>query len=320
MNPKLQNCLQEYKFDIYNNEEQKIIAAITSFQQLVPSDLPSDKLDIFEEHFENALGTFALVKKLQKTEKEYDLFAKDYRDLHFSVRKKEKKIRKIDKRIKKLEAEIRNLDKDNVSEKNKIELKIEDYKLEIEEITKQIPENWLSKNKEFEIILKAKNTRTKRYRKNVDQAYDNLDQIAMFIKEHEKLNELSSEINNLKKNIVKEDYEHSISIIDSLFEKIGEISGTEEFANRLDDLYSLIDSEEKDINKISEANSEAIILFDKEVKWRKDAAKNLMPELEKYNLVIKDNIGLRLQSRLTKDQAKFVAKCNSIHRDISLNF
>ena len=45
-----------------------------------------------------------------------------------------------------------------------------------------------------------------------------------------------------------------------------------------------------------------------------------MPKLQEYNLVIKDNIGLRLQSRLTKEQAKFVARCNSIHRDISLNF
>ena len=320
MNPKLQNCLQEYKFDIYNNEEQKIIAAITGFQQLVPSDLPGDKLDIFEEHFENALGTFALVKKLQKTEKEYNLFAEDYRDFHFSVRKKEKKIRKIDKRIKNLEAEIRNLDKDNMSAKNKIELKIEDYKLEIEEITKQIPENWLSKNKEFEIILKAKNTRTKRYRKNVDEAYDNLDQIVMFIKDHEKLNELSPDVNNLRKNIGNEDYKNSISIIDNLFEKLGEISGTEEFANRLDDLYSFLDSEEIEVNKISDASSEVYMLFEKEVNWRKDAEKNLMPELEKYNSVIKNNIGLRLQSRLTKDQAIFVAKCNSIHRDISLNF
>jgi tripartite ATP-independent transporter DctM subunit len=320
MNPKLQHCLQDYKFAIYNNEEQKIIAAITGFQQLVPPNLPNDKLDIFEEHFENALGTFALVKKLQKTEEEYNLFAKDYRDLHFSVRKKEKKIRKTNKRIEKLKSEIRNLEKDNVAEKNKIELKIEDYKLEIDEIKKQIPENWLSRNKEFEIIQKAKNTQTKRYRKNVDQAYDNLDQIAIFIKDHEKLNELSSDINNLKKNIVNEDYENSISIIDGLFEKLGEISGTEEFANKLDDLYSLLDSEEKDFNKISDVSSEALILFDNEVKWRKDAEENLMSELEKYNLVIKNNIGLRLQSRLTKDQAKFVAKCNSIHRDISLNF
>ena len=320
MNPKLQYCLQEYKFAIYNNEEQKIKTAILDFQKLIPPNLPIDKQEIFEEHFENALGTFALVKKLQKTEKEYNLFVKDYRDLHYGARKREKKIRKIENRIEKLKAEIRNLDKDKVGEKNKIKLKIEDYKLEIDEIAKQIPENWKIRNKEFEIINKAKNTQTKRYRKNVDQAYDNLDKIAMFIKDHDKLNELSSDINNLKKNIVNEDYQNSTSIIDSLFEKLGEISGTEEFANRLDDLYSLIDSEEKDVSKISDASSEVIMLFDNEIKWRKNASENLMPELEKYNLVIKNNIGLRLQSRLTKDQAKFVAKCNSIHRDISLNF
>ena len=320
MNPKLQNCLQEYKFDIYNNEEQKIIAAITGFQQLVPSNLPGDKLDIFEEHFENALGTFALVKKLQKTEEEYNLFAEDYRDFHFSVRKKEKRIRKIDKRIEKLESAIRNLDKDNVAEKNKIELKIEDYKLEIKEITKQIPENWLSRNKEFEIIHKAKNTQTKRYRKNVDQAYDNLDQIAMFIKDHEKLNELSPEIIELKNTINNKNYENSISIIDNLFEKLGEISGTEEFANKLDDLISIIDNDEIDEEKLLSASSETFGLFDTEISWRKDANKNLLPELMKYNSVIKNNIGLRLQSKLTTEQAKFVARCNSVHRDISLNF
>ena len=320
MNPKLQHCLQEYKFDIYNNDEQKITAAIKNFEQLVPSDLPNDKLDIFEEHFENALDTFALVKKLQKTENKYDLFAEDYRDLHFNVRKKQKKMRKIDDKIEKLKAEIRNLDQDKVAQKNKIELKIEDYKLEIEEIKKQIPENWVSKNKEFEAIQKAKNTQTKRYKKNVDEAYDNLDQIAMFIKDGENLQKLSSEIQDLKYEINNKNYQNSISIIDSLFEKISEISGTEEFANKLDDLYSLVDSEEIDENKIADANSEVFILFDKEVNWRKDAAQNLMPELEKYNEVIKNNIGLRLQSRLTKEQAKFVASCNSIHRDISLNF
>ena len=320
MNPKLQHCLQDYKFEIYNNDEQKIRAAILEFQKSVPSNLPNDKMDIFEEHFDNALGTFALVKKLQKTEEEYSLFAKDYRDLHYGVRKKEKKIRKINMRIEKLESSIRNLDKDNLSEKNKIELKIEDYKLEIDEIKKQIPENWISRNKEFEIIQKAKNTQTKRYRKNVDEAYDNLDQIALFIIDHDKLNELAPVISDLKKNISNEDYENSLTKIDNLFEKLGEISGTEEFANRLDDLYSSIDNEEIDANKIADASLGVFTLFDQELKWRKDASVNLMPAIEKYNLVIKHNIGLRLQSRLTKDQAKLVAKCNSVHRDISLNF
>ena len=111
------------------------------------------------------------------------------------------------------------------------------------------------------------------------------------------------------------------SVSDSnIFEKLGEISGTDEFANKLDDLYSSIDSENVDTNKIADSSSEVFMLFDQELKWRKDAAVNLMPAIEKYNLVIKHNIGLRLQSRLTKEQAKLVAKCNSVHRDISLNF
>ena len=320
MNPKLQYCLQEYKFAIYNTEEQRITNAIKDMQKLTPTNLPMDKLDIFEEHFDNALGTFAIVKKLQKTEEEYELFTKDYRDLHFSVRKIEKKIRKTGKKIEKTKAEIRNLDDDNLSDKNKLELKIENYKLEIKELQNKVPENWKAKNGEFEILHKAKNTRTKRYRKNVDEAYETLDQIVMFINDNEQLKELSPEIKELKYNIDNKNYENTTSIIDSLFEKLGEISGTEEFANKLDDLISVIDNDEVDEQKLIEVSSEAFGLFNLEVSWRDDANKNLMPELIKYNDVIKHNIGLRLQSRLTKEQAKFVARCNSVHRDISLNF
>ena len=320
MNPKLQYCLQEYKFAIYNNEEQRITNAIKDMQKLTPSNLPTDKLDIFEEHFDNALGTFAIVKKLQKTEEEYEIFIKDYRDLHFDVRKIQKKIRKIDEKIKKTKSEIRNLDDDNLADKNKLELKIENYELEITELENKIPENWTTRNAEFEILHKAKNTRTKRYRKNVDEAYETLDQIMMFINDNEKLKELSPEIKELKYNIDNKNYENAISIIDGLFEKLGEISGTEEFANKLDDLISVIDNDEIDQQKLIEASSETFNLFNLEVSWRDDANKNLLPELIKYNDVIKHNIGLRLQSRLTKEQAKFVARCNSVHRDISLNF
>ena len=320
INPKLQHCLQEYKFDIYKNDEQRIKAAIANFEKLTPTNLPNDKLDIFEEHFENAFGTFALVNKLQKAENEYNLFAKDYRDLHFSVRKKEKKIRKLDNKIEKLKSEIRNLDKDETADKNKLDLKIENYQLEIEELKKEVPKIWKSKNEEFKIIQKTKNTRTKRYRKNVDEAYDNLDLIVMFIQDHEKLDGLSPQINDLKYAINNKNYENSISIIDSLFENLGEISGTEEFANKLDDLISAIDNEEIDEEELFTLSSDTFNLFNKEISWRKDANKNLLPELMKYNSVINNNIGLRRQSKLTNEQAKFVAKCNSIHRDVSLNF
>ena len=142
----------------------------------------------------------------------------------------------------------------------------------------------------------------------------------MFINDHEKLKNLSAEIKDLKYSINNKDYENSILIIDNLFEKLSEISGTEEFANKLDDLITVIDNDEVDEQKLLLASSDTFTLFDQEVSWREDANKNLLPELIKYNEVIKHNIGLRLQSRLTKEQAKFVARCNSVHRDISLNF
>ena len=320
MNPKIQYCLQKYKFAIYNNDQQKIKTAILDFQEQVPSSLPADKQEIFEEHFENSLGTFALVKKLQKTEEEYNLFAENYKDLHFIVRKKQKKIIKIEKKIKKLEAEIRNLYQGQSDAKNKINLKIENYKLEIDELNNEIPKEWKVQNKEFQVIHKSKNNQTRKYRKNVDQAYDNLQQIIMFINDHEKLKELSSEIKELKYNIDNKNYENSILIIDNLVKKLGKISGTEAFANKLDDLKPVIDNDVVDEQKLVEASSETLGLFNLEVSWRDDAKKNLLPELIKYNDVIKHNIGLRLQNRLTKEQAKFVARCNSVHRDISLNF
>ena len=320
MNPKLQDCLQEYKFAIYNEQEQVIRAAISDFEQSIPSNIPVDKLDIFEEHVEYALDTFVLVKKLQKTEKEYNLFAEDYRDLHFSVRKKEKKIRKIEERIEKLKAEIRNLDDDKLDTKNKIELKIENYELEIEEIIKDVPENWIAKNKEFQIIHKAKNTQTKRYRKNVDEAYDLLLQISLFIEDAEKLENVKSEFNKLKDSIESEAYEDALSEIDNIFEKISEISGLEEVANKLDDLYSALDAEELNKEDINNFSKDTFNLVDQELEWRKAAAIDLLPKLKKYNEIIKNNIGLRLQSKLTKEQAKFVAACNSVHKDISLNF
>ena len=207
-----------------------------------------------------------------------------------------------------------------MANKNKLELKIENYKLEIDEINKSIPETWKSKNEKFQILHKAKNTRTKRYRKNVDEAYDTLDQIALFINDHENLKNLSSEIKELKFSLDNKDYDNSISIIDNLFEKLGEISGSDEFANKLDDLITVIDNDEIDEEKLLLTSSETFDLFDQEVSWRQEANKKLLPELIKYNEVIKHNIGLRLQSRLTKEQAKFVARCNSVHRDISLNF
>ena len=67
---------------------------------------------------------------------------------------------------------------------------------------------------------------------------------------------------------------------------------------------------------IDEANKNFLL----EKQWRTKAEKNLLPKLIKFDDVIKNNMGLRKQDKLTKEQALYVASCRAVHKDISLNF
>ena len=320
MNPKLQYCLQEYKFANYSNNADVINKSITDFDDIILANLPADKLSYFQRHVDNSKYSFELVNEVKSTETLYNDYAVDYRDLHFKTRKKQKKILKLNKKIDKYKAEIRNLDDEDVSDKNKLEQKIENVKLEIDEISSQIPEEWKSKNDEFNKINKAKNLATRKYRKTVDNAYEDLLLIKSFINDGEKFEELEQEMKLLKNKIDNRGYIDAIEFIDNIFEKVGEISGSDEFADKLDYLITLMDEDEVDFEKLQTSTVDTIALFEQEVSWRKNFKKKYMDRINAHDKVISETIGLRLQSKLTKEQAIYVSKCNSIHRDISLNF
>mgnify|MGYP000521582906 FL=1 len=320
MNPKLQYCLQEYKFANFETNGDQIKTSINEFDDIILANLPADKLSYFQRHVDNSKYSFELVDEVKSAQSIYDDYAVDYRDLHFKTRKKQKKILKLNKKIDKYKAEIRNLDDEDVSDKNKILQKIENVKLEIEEIQNTIPQEWKSKNDEFNKINKAKNLAVKKYKKTVDNAYEDLLLIKEFINHGEKFEELSQDMKLLKSKIDNRGYIDAIEFIDNIFEKVGEISGSDEFADKLDYLITLMDEDEVDFEKLQSSANDTYVLFQQEIDWRKNFKKKHMDKITAHDKVISETIGLRLQSKLTKEQAIYVSRCNSIHRDISLNF
>ena len=320
MNPKLQYCLQEYKFANFETNGDQIKTSINEFDDIILANLPADKLSYFQRHVDNSKYSFELVDEVKSAQSIYDDYAVDYRDLHFKTRKKQKKILKLNKKIDKYKAEIRNLDDEDVSDKNKILQKIENVKLEIEEIQNTIPQEWKSKNDEFNKINKAKNLAVKKYKKTVDNAYEDLLLIKEFINHGEKFEELSQDMKLLKSKIDNRGYIDAIEFIDNIFEKVGEISGSDEFADKLDYLITLMDEDEVDFEKLQTSANDTYVLFQQEIDWRKNFKKKYMDKINAHDKIISETIGLRLQSKLTKEQAIYVSRCNSIHRDISLNF
>ena len=320
MNPKLQYCLQEYKFANFETNGDQIKTSINEFDDIILANLPADKLSYFQRHVDNSKYSFELVDEVKSAQSIYDDYAVDYRDLHYKTRKKQKKILKLNKKIDKYKAEIRNLDDEDVSDKNKILQKIENVKLEIEEIQNTIPQEWKSKNDEFNKINKAKNLAVKKYKKTVDNAYEDLLLIKEFINHGEKFEELSQDMKLLKSKIDNRGYIDAIEFIDNIFEKVGEISGSDEFADKLDYLITLMDEDEVDFEKLQSSANDTYVLFQQEIDWRKNFKKKHMDKINAHDKIISETIGLRLQSKLTKEQAIYVSRCNSIHRDISLNF
>ncbi len=144
--------------------------------------------------------------------------------------------------------------------------------------------------------------------------------IKSFINDGEKFEELEQEMKLLKNKIDNRGYIDAIEFIDNIFEKVGEISGSDEFADKLDYLITLMDEDEVDFEKLQTSMVDTFALFEQEVSWRKNFKKKYMDRINAHDKVISETIGLRLQSKLTKEQAIYVSKCNSIHRDISLNF
>ena len=100
---------------------------------------------------------------------------------------------------------------------------------------------------------------------------------------------------------------------------LDKIAGAELIKDKITKSRRILKKDNPDLNKILSLLMEAKNMYNSEIKWRNRAKLELLPQLEEFDNSIKDTIGLRLQERLTTEQAKFVSKCRSVHRDISLN-
>ena len=320
LNPRLQECIQEYKFNLYSEKGDSIRKSINSISSIDINYLPDEKKDIFVQNFEKALLTFDLVENLKQEEKQLAAYSQDYKSLHQKVRKIQKSIFKNEKRIKQLNKDIRYLEEDDILEdKIKIERKIEIIELENITLQNKIPKNWdVDHNKYKELSNNRKKAQTK-YKRNVDEVYKNIKYFKLMIKDLTELIKLEDQINSLgtKSEISLDQAMLNMKEVEKNLDKI---SGAELIKDKITKSRRILKKNDPDMSKVLSLLNEANNIFVVEKEWRKRAKNDLLPQLNEFDNAIKDTIGLRLQERLTLEQAKFVSRCRSSHKDISLNF
>ncbi|SVE15416.1 uncharacterized protein METZ01_LOCUS468270, partial [marine metagenome] len=244
-------CIQEYKFELYENNGDIIKNNINEISSLDLSYLPESNKDFLENTFINAILTFELVDNLKKTQSNLEDYGKNYRPLHLSVRKIQKRQFKIDYKIKKLEKEKRYLERENQTDKvNRMQLEIDKLNKEKIEIAKKIPLNWDDAHNEYKALAMEKKKAVTKYRRNVDSVYKNIQMTKLIIIDKNKLN-IDSEILNLKEIIFNESKDDGMNRIKSIEKILNEIAGAELIKEKLSKARRSLKKDDADINKIN---------------------------------------------------------------------
>jgi len=127
------------------------------------------------------------------------------------------------------------------------------------------------------------------------------------------LEQLSTKIEGLKSK-------QASKLIAQTSKLFSPIEGTKAIKKHLSKARKALRGKKANLEKAQKLIAKAVKAYQTDLQWRQRAKTELLPGLQTYDLAIRNTIGLRLQDKLPEEQALSVASCNSVHRDISLNF
>ena len=322
VNPRLQYCIENYTFDIYQTEGDAIRNAIAGARQWDLSYLPKKLQDATEESFDDAEATFDLMTAINEAELAVSAAAPAYQPLHTQVRHLQQQMRKLDAEAAELD-DILNLLQHNDADSPRIAI-IEGQLSELEARHKaledQIPANWQQQHDVFAKLQKAENQARNKYRRTADSAYEPVVELKNIIADNEKLATFQQEFNELAALVASQEPEQAAETIADFRSKLKSAEGTSKISSALNKARKAVKSKNPNPEQAQQELAKALQLYQDDLSWRQQAADELLSKLQSYADAIRDTIGLRSLPRLPKEQALYVASCSSGHRDISLNF
>ncbi len=316
INPALQFCVENYVAEEFDQNGDTIRAAIDKAAALDLSYIPEDLADDFADGIENAREAIPLMQQIEDLKVQMREAAVDYRPEHTFVRDLERDARRIDTILEDLKLRISR----GFGDTEALQARVAGLEAEKEALLAQIPESWADAQAEFGKITASDRSTRNIYRRTVDQAYQPVVELKQIIAAAGGLAGLQAPIDALAADLPSMDRETADERFKEAERLVGEVAGTGDLRSLLSDARREIDSRSPDPERAAELVDEAQTLLASEMEWRSRAERELLPELQAYDLAIQGTIGLRQQPRLPRTQALFVASCSSVHRDISLNF
>lgn len=319
-NPRLQACLEDYLFTYYVDEKAQFEQAANTVLSLDLKKLPPELRRNVKDSGETVLNLQIMVNDIRTAEAALAEASVGYRPIHTVVRTIERDIRRKNRQLEALKKEVRGMEEG--SRKDDITAEMDELTAEVEELKSEIPADWKAVNKDFKVYQNDLKKAQRTYRKSVDDAYNNLVETIAILEAGDELEALLPQIRALRDAVPSEDgpFDAARDAIADASAMVSKVPGANAIASSLSKAKKALRKRKEKPKKALKSIDKAIDLLESDVRARKAAKTEVLPQLKAYEVAIRDTIGLRQQSRLTDEQAASISGCLAKHRDISLNF
>ena len=323
MNPKLQHCLEEYVFAEYDRNGDALRAHVDRAAALEAGFLPGALREKYEGSLQHARAGIGLAQAVREADAAVEAYLPEYRPLHVEVRRMQSDLRKLGKRLERLERDRSRLSRDETAsdeDRDAVEREIARVEAEMAAIEAGIPAAWEKARARYVALSDTRKKVRREYRQSVDEAYQTVADLRALIADADALRAFQPTLSSLEGVVANDPPEQAMEIIKAAERELGAVAGSSRIKGRLSKARRALRSNAPDREKAAGFLAEARERYAEEVAWRTRAAGELLPGLSEYDEAIRHTIGLRVQERLTQEQARLVARCQSVHRDISLHF
>ncbi len=321
-NPRLQLCLEDMVFTDYDKQKSAIQNAIEDAQKLDTRYFPDKYRQNLKEGLREMSKVFQLVAQVEEAAVGLDEYEAEYEGLHRQVRDIQRSMRKKSKKIEAMKDEIGRLqfsDEPNEEAIAKIETRIKALEPELEELQEEIPENWKSgRDKYLDLAKKEKISRSK-YRRLVDDSYQVVSDTREMIAGAELLIKLKPEVEALHRVIREDEIESAMAQIKLVESLLSEVKNAHPIKSKLSKARRAL-KKTQDRDKAAGQLVLALDLLTSETVWRLQAKTDYLAGLTELDKHISNTVGLRMQERLSIEQAENIAGCLAYHKDLSLAF
>ncbi|MFT5639643.1 MAG: tripartite ATP-independent transporter DctM subunit [Paracoccaceae bacterium] len=319
-NPKLQICLEEYVGEKLAGDV-RLAAAIAAAKSLDVSFLPKSMAKDLSAAFEDAGNAGVSLEAAFAASVAVEQQSKAYRPQLIVVRRLEKQIRKAAGEIKELDKQISRM-RSEADAQRKLDAQDQRgiFQAEIDRLTAETPATWPTVFEAFNTLNKAERKARLTYRRSADNSYETAAEMLAVLNANAEFAALESELTTLRATVEASSPADTHELVNDLSRKFRGIAGGDDVKSALSKARRELKSKSPDLEDALKEYDKAIAAYEIQKTWRTSGETDLRAGLTTYLDAIRGTLGARMQPKLTREQALFLAACSSIHRDISLSF